>query len=280
MIFKISKLSLLPRITLFEFNDQSWYPKLFRSYLTDILGYLITKHNIYSSINSMVKDSMKELDCNEIIDLCSGSGEPALQLKKALMKDIPQVKLILTDKYPDTKKFIALSKSNQMVEYRNQSIDAACLPDNLKGFRTLFASFHHFKREHAKKILQDAVNNNSAIGVFEFTERNWLRVFFMLIGILQILVITPFIKPFSIKRLFWTYVLPVVPLTYFWDGLISNLRTYQPDELNGIISNLGNHHSFEWKVGKLPTKLWPIKITYLIGCPLNKLNNLKWHKLC
>ncbi|MEZ5362682.1 MAG: hypothetical protein R2748_10195 [Bryobacterales bacterium] len=43
---------------------------------------------------------------------------------------------------------------------------------------------------------------------------------------LFVLLMTPFIRPFRWSRLFWTYVIPVLPLAIFWDGVVSYLRAY------------------------------------------------------
>ena len=31
---------------------------------------------------------------------------------------------------------------------------------------------------------------------------------------------TPFIRPFRLSRIFGTYVVPIVPITCWWDGLV------------------------------------------------------------
>lgn len=259
---------MIPRISLFEFNDQPWYPKRFRGYLTDILGFFISKKNLYDPVNNLVKNTLQQLNCHEIVDLCSGSGEPALQLRESLINDIPEIKLILTDKFPDQKKIKEFSKYGASIQYKDQSIDATNFPKDLKGFRTLFSSFHHFNPQKAKQILQDAVNNEAPIGIFEFTERTWVGLFFTVFATIQALIITPFIKPFSIQRLFWTYILPIFPVTLLWDGLVSNLRSYHHHELKKLSSDLTNN-TYHWASGKLTHKDGLNTVVYLIGYPDN-----------
>ena len=41
----------------------------------------------------------------------------------------------------------------------------------------------------------------------------------------------PFVRPFRLERLFWTWVIPVVPFVLMFDGIVSCLRTYSPAEL-------------------------------------------------
>lgn len=251
------------RLHLFEFEDQVWFPKRIRNLITDILGHLV-KNDLYLPSTNKIKEVMQQADCDQIIDLCAGSGEAALRLQAALQENNFPTKLILTDKYPNAEKIKALN--NASVCYFPQSIDAVSVSPNLKGFRTLFASFHHFNPSQAQKILQDAVTNGMPIGIFEFTERRWNRIFFMLLAVFYALMITPFIKPFSLRRLFYTYIFPIVPLVFAFDGIISTLRTYNEDELKKMISLLENNN-FAWEIGKYSTKIWTINVTYLLGWP-------------
>jgi hypothetical protein len=47
-------------------------------------------------------------------------------------------------------------------------------------------------------------------------------------------VFTPFMRPFLWKRLLFTYPLPCVPMICLWDGFVSQLRAYTPDELRAL----------------------------------------------
>jgi hypothetical protein len=53
---------------------------------------------------------------------------------------------------------------------------------------------------------------------------------------LLVLFATPFIRPFRWRRLLWTYLLPAVPLTCWWDGVVSQLRAYTVPELERLAS--------------------------------------------
>ncbi len=253
------------RIHLFEFEDLN-IPQVFRNLLTDILGHFV-KSGLYDGIVPVIYKVLQEQQCDTIVDLCTGSGEPAILLKEKILQDYQlETQLILTDKFPNISKATNIINKRERATYLSESIDATVLPKNLKGLRTLFASLHHFKADQVKGIFQDAVNNDQPIAVFEFTERTWIRAFLMVPAILHMLIITPFIKPFSLTRIFWTYVIPVMPIIYFWDGLVSNLRTYTIDELHSIINTLDDNH-FTWKINTVPTSTRQINVTYVIGRP-------------
>ena len=75
---------------------------------------------------------------------------------------------------------------------------------------------------------------------------------------------TPFMRPFKWRRLFWTYVLPMVPLTCLWDGIVSQLRAYTPAELRGMCQG---SEPMTWEVGQIPIAKGRGRLTYLIGFP-------------
>ncbi len=82
----------------------------------------------------------------------------------------------------------------------------------------------------------------------------------------MIALATPFIRPFRWKRLFWTYVIPLVPFTCWWDGIISQFRAYTPADLERL-ANAVAIDSYTWRAGKVPFGSVPGNLTYLLGYP-------------
>src|SRR5690606_9971371 len=96
----------------------------------------------------------------------------------------------------------------------------------------IFTAFHHFDPPRATAILRDAVASRSPIAVFEFTRRRARNVALAAIaGGLGLPLVVPFLRPLRATHLLWSYLIPVAPLVYAWDGAISNLRTYTTTEL-------------------------------------------------
>jgi hypothetical protein len=79
-------------------------------------------------------------------------------------------------------------------------------------------------------------------------------------------VFTPLIRPFRWLRLLCTYVVPIIPLVLLFDGVVSCLRTYRPQELREIIKKLSGIE-YQWEVGELSKAAGQPPITYLIGYP-------------
>ena len=154
--------------------------------------------------------------------------------------------------------------SENEISFYPGSVDATNVPKELKGFRTMFTSFHHFSPQEARAVLQNAVDADEGIGIFEVTRRAPATIALMLLWVFLLIICTPWILPFHWSRLFWTYLVPIVPLVLLFDGVVSCLRTYRPGELRAMVAEL-RPSPYQWKIGELAGG--PVPITYLIGYP-------------
>ena len=260
----------------FEITDYKWCPALLRDTATDILRSTSVRTNMYGPVEHRLKSLLEKLDCHDIVDLCSGGTGPVLLIQKHLIeRERFPVRVVLTDKFPNLKAFeAAVMDVGGCVEFVAESIDAVDVPEELRGFRTLFAAFHHFRPEVAKKILEDSARKRKGIGIFEFTGRNPGIFLIMLLSPLYLLLAMPFIKPFDWRRIFWTYAVPLFPLVTLWEGLASNMRTYSPEELRELVKDI-EVDGYTWEIGMM-RGTWDIagihgkglhRITFLFGYP-------------
>ncbi len=254
------------RMHLFEFEDLTWLPNTFREAITDLLTYQISHFGIYNAAAPKIAEVLQKTSQKNIVDLCSGSGGPALGVQKEVSKILGEnVHLTLSDKYPNVKVFRTIK--NPDVTAITESVDVIKNVSIASGVRTIFTAFHHFKPSQAKAILQNAVDANMSIAIFEITERKAASLMTLLVAPLTCLFFTLFLRPFKLSRFIWTYLLPVIPILYTWDGLISNLRSYTKDEWLEMTKQLKDN-DYTWETGELISK-FHIKVFYLIGCPKN-----------
>ena len=75
---------------------------------------------------------------------------------------------------------------------------------------------------------------------------------------------TPFIKPFKLSRIFYTYIIPLIPIIGTWDGVVSICRISKPDELLNLTKEL-NSDNYKWESGKKRNGI--LNMIYLIGYP-------------
>ncbi len=256
------------RAHLFELHELEWFPATWRDLLTDFLSFYAGVFKPYVPAAPLLAGAVESAGAQKIVDLCSGAGRPILSLRPTLRRHgLTDLEVTLTDKYPNLDSRRAVSQGvGDGVTYLDTPVDAADVPRDLGGFRTLFTSFHHFRPDEAREILADAVAKNEGIGVFEYTERNWLIWALPTLLIpLFVWLCTPFVRPFRWNRLVWTYLLPVVPIVALWDGFVSNLRTYSVDELGRLVQDLDDSR-YGWRIGQLRS-IGLSNITYAIGSP-------------
>jgi len=201
-----------------------------------------------------------------VVDLCSGSGGPTRQLSEALAARGKRVSITMTDKFPHRDRVAERVQGGSVLTYRCSPVDARAVPPDLRGVRTLFNAFHHFAPDDARAVLRDAVAAGDPIVVMEIPERRWAMVFAMFLTPIFVWVATPMIRPCTWRRLLFTYLVPLVPLICFWDGLVSQLRAYTPDEL-GRLAREAAPVGYSWEVGSGALPGPAGRLTYLIGWP-------------
>jgi len=255
----------MSRIHLFEFEDQKWFPTMLRNFGTDFLQFLANKTKMYHPIVDLLSETLNEENQFRIIDLGSGGGGGLIGLNEELKKKKPDLKILLTDFYPNVPAFEFTKSKATNFDYVRNPIDARNVPEKLIGVRTQFLSLHHFRPEDAVKILQNAVDVNQSIAIFEAQERSFASILAMLFSPITVLLTTPFIRPFKIERIIFTYLIPIIPLFILWDGVVSSLRTYSVKEMKELVEKVNGNEKYDWNIGRI--KSGPSVVLHLIGKP-------------
>lgn len=259
------------RFQLFEFEDLPWFPDVIRTGGTDFLRYFLITSELYKPTIPLINQTLKDINETNIIDLCSGGGGYIEQVYDEINKiNGHKISITLTDKFPNIKAYDFLNeKTNDGINYVSFSVDAANVPKDLKGFRTMFSAVHHFEPEQVKSVLKNAVENRVAIGLFDGGEKSIFAILgLIIIHPIAFLLFTPFFKPFKVSRLFFTYIIPLIPIYTVWDGIVSILRMYKPTELRQIAESI-DENNYVWTSGKTKNR-FGIRATYLIGYPQEK----------
>lgn len=254
------------RLHLLEIEDQPWCPPLLRDFATDFLQFAIHVGDSYAPAAPLIRAELETLGSRTIVDLCSGGGGPWARLLPALERDGP-VDLELTDLFPSREAGARLEASTGgRARYHADPVDAANVPVELPGLRTIFSGFHHFDPERARQLLRDAVDKGQPIAIFEATERSAKGISLILPSPIFVLLSTPFIRPFHLTRLLFTYVIPLIPIFVLWDGIVSALRTYRPEEMLLLAKEADPGGRFTWTAGSAAGS-GPGDVGYLIGRP-------------
>lgn len=257
------------RFHLFEFEDQSWFPNMIRTGGTDYLRYLLIATGVYKPCIRLLNDVLTQTSETKIVDLCSGGGGYIEQVYDQLKKiRTGKISFTLTDKFPNTGAYQHLkNKTNGEINFDARPVDAASVPADLKGIRTMFSAVHHFQMAQVRSILQDAVDNSTPIAIFDGGDKNILAILgVLIIHPIAFLLFTPFFKPFKFSRLLFTYIIPLIPLYTIWDGCVSILRLYKPKDLLKMANEI-SPGTYKWSAGKTRSR-FGLHASYLIGTPM------------
>ena len=256
----------MARIHLVELEDLPWWPKAVRELAMDYLHFMESRLGLHDHIAPPLAEALHECGARHIVDLCAGGSGPVPGLLTVLRRRGLSVSATLTDLYPNIEAFErAKAESGGAITYEAEPVDARAVPRRLHGFRTIFNAFHHFRPARAVAVLRDAQTAGQPIGIFEVPQRAIKNLLVLLFTPIFVWLVTPLIRPFHWRRLFWTYVIPLVPFTCWWDGLVSQLRAYEPAELQELAAHASE--GFTWRAGRLPIEGSPANLTYLIGIP-------------
>ena len=257
------------RLRLFEFEDLPWFPAVIRTGMMDYLRFMISALGTYRPIAPLLAEGLARTRQTRLLELGAGAGggtETVLAALRALGHT--DTAITLTDLYPQPAAWADIARrTHGAIGYAPEPVNALAVPTELSGFRTIFSAFHHFPPEAATTLLRDAVRAGTGIGVFEGAGKHWAELL-LAVTVLPVvqLLLTPFFRPFSLSRLVFTYLIPLIPLCTIWDGSVSLLRMYSPTELLALARAADPAGAFTWQAGR-KQHWWGPQVTYLVGWP-------------
>ena len=87
------------------------------------------------------------------------------------------------------------------------------------------------------------------------------------------LVMSAFVRPVTLVQAFFTYVIPLIPLFYAWDGQASMARIDREADLDKLLSGLEDS-GYTWEKGHGRTKRGGKLGSYLLGLPVPEVKRI------
>lgn len=209
-----------------ELEDHNWFPTSLRNFQTEYIGYVVKQFNIYKPF---IKN-LSQKKGKSMVDLCSGCGEPAASI---FNESNAFEHLTLTDKFPSLH---FQNRSN--ITYSQESKDVLEMDFEAGKAYTMFNAFHHFSEDEQRTICNKINKANASAYFVEILFPSPLHLVKTLFATtVGVLVLSPFIKPFSWKRILFTYLIPINILTISIDGIISVLKSKTVKQYQSILNN-------------------------------------------
>ncbi len=213
-----------------ELEDYSWFPPALRNFQTEFIGFVVSTFRVYQPFIRHLRTLA--LPSQPMTDLCSGSGEPAMTIFRESQLF---THLTLTDKFPNPP-----ASTGDAITYENEMQDVLEMEFRSGRCYTMFNAFHHFTDAEKVQITDRLLASGSMAFFVEILEPRvdcFLKVIFS--TTLGALIITPFIRPFSVWRLFFTYIIPVNLLTITYDGIVSVFKSGSLKQYRRLFAGAG-----------------------------------------
>lgn len=209
-----------------------------------------------------------------IVDLCSGAGGVMPSVLSCLKQQGNlEAQLLLSDLYPNQEAVQRFSETDH-ISYHSAPVDVTRLDEAPPGTRTLINAFHHLRPEQARELLKTARDSAQPLLIYELTDNKMPLWFCFLIlpimwpiMIINALLLTFKTRPLPWSQLLFTFALPVVPVLFGWDGMMSYARTYGFGDLKELLEGLETE-SYSWEMGYAPRPNGRTFGIYLLGKPV------------
>ncbi len=240
---------MLPRIQSFEFCERSSMPRWIRDSIVEIIGMGLRTSSIFKIV-APIFHALRQLVCaDEILDLGSGSGEPAALLIEELSRQgLAPPRIILSDLFPNLpklRKTAGLHPNHLLII--DKPLDATAIPEQFsQPLRTIINTFHHFPPPLASKILADTIQKQRAIFIMESFPRNPYNCWALLPNVFRSYWQNPACtEQDRFWKAFFSYIIPLIGICFTWDSLISIARVYSEVELRKMASDVGGKN-YTW----------------------------------
>ena len=145
-------------------------------------------------------------------------------------------------------------------------MDATAVPGDLRGARTMFNCFHHFRPAEARRILEDAARARRPIAGFEVVSREPFTLAMLLSTVpLAVTITMPAWRPFC-----WGGVLDLDRAGHAALRVVGRCRVvaaiYSEDELRALVATI-DVPDWDWEIGRIRLGDAPAHATYLTGRP-------------
>lgn len=261
------------RLHLFELEDFDWVPRAIRDGGTDLLDLGFDRMGFYDGVAPKLVALLQTTRASRIVDLCSGGGGGTIQMRRQLRAGGNTIEVVLSDRNPNEAGIARVQAlGDPATRYRPESVDAMTGGGELEGVRTMSGALHHFPPDAVRALIAGVVARRAPLAFFDVAASPQIRKLPMVMAPIAMsvnmlmlfvgsLLLVPFVRPFRVSRLFFTYAVPAIPVLVAWDGTVSALRAYSPDELLELARSVSGSDGYAWEAGSAG------KALYLIGTP-------------
>ncbi len=234
-----------------EIHERPWCPGVLRDGLTDFLSFFVIYSGVYRPTQRLLARVLTVSSAAatpQVVELCAGGGLYSARMLEDL-RAVPELSgtgWLLTDLYPSRNWHEAEKVSDGAISGYSATCPAGEALQRFDGVFVMFSALHHFPEAELAELLHAAAEHRRTVLFFDYSRRTHplLEIPALLLSPLLMWLLGWLVRPFSWKRLAFTYLCPVLPMMFFIDGALSRLRSYTTAELEQLSSRSlpGDYH--------------------------------------
>lgn len=227
------------RFELWEFGDQPWFRGWWRETYLDCLNIGLRSGGQFRRLHRVFAAWAAQCPGASVLDLGSGGGGPIrTMLRTAERNGFALPRILLSDLFPSIEHYRELERrfGSERLSYVAEPVSALAVDRRDLRLRCICSTFHHFRPDQAAALVRDAVEHADGLFIAEPLQRDLRHVILVLLAGPLPYLLAPFTADrFGWRKLLLCTLLPIVPLLVMFDGLVSVLRTYAPEEIEAMI---------------------------------------------
>lgn len=223
---------------LFEFMDHRWTPAAVRATLLDVLDFCNSQFRPWhrQTAGEIVRWARSRPGA-AVVELGAGSGailrEVARLDQAAAAAGSEPICLIPTDLYPALEAWRRMQREFPQIQPREMPVDFEEAPFwRSDTVLVLAAALHHIPRERRTPLLLRLAENAGVVLICEPVRRTLCSLLLTSFCWIPALLAPAarMCQPGALRRIVLCWAVPVVPLMFVWDGLVSCLREWSDEE--------------------------------------------------
>ncbi|MBL8825859.1 MAG: class I SAM-dependent methyltransferase [Planctomycetaceae bacterium] len=227
---------------LFEFHDLPNVPATIRLTLLDILAFCNGPvRDYYGDLCRTIVHEAETRGLRTVVEL--GAGTAPLTMHLAALPAARGLRLVACDLYPDIEHYRELTKRHpDQVQGIVEPVDFTLRHDWGPGvLLVLNATFHHIPPELRRQTLAALTQSSDRVLIFEPIQNNLVSMLLALTSFFPAIASPLWLtRPGILRRVLWCWLVPIAPLMFVWDALVSCLRQWSGErwqtELATIVS--------------------------------------------
>ncbi len=223
--------------------DMPWLPEGLALTLREILsvGNARPFRGYYKAVVDEVADAVASGNYTRVVEL--GAGSAPISRMLATDPRLAGIDLIPCDARPDIMAYRDLQRQYpERIRPESRPIDYSAPQEWPAGtLLVLSATLHHVPGKDRAAVVANLIASADGVLVAEPLRRNAVSMAFVLLSLVPALLL-PLLyaaRRGRLRRVLWCWLLPIAPILFVWDGIVSSLRMWTSEEWSAEAASIG-----------------------------------------